>query len=376
MDIAIIRRVCLARHLFELGKASLSSVNDLYLFSAVNLLQDSVEAFLLAIADHVDANISFKTTFDQYFTLINEKIDPKELPFKPRLLRLNKIRVNSKHYGIMPSRDECEPLIVSVREFFEEVSTSILGVNFTTVSTLDLLSERDSKQYLLEAKQHLEKEEYLECAVSCRKAIYEELLSNYNIDKFLDPEKSKGLLMGYSHAPYYTRNKKYIEEKVKTPTDYIVIDHDHLNQELVRYSIDNTLFWNIWRLTPEIYKTPDKEWIIKYEFNKTEEHILKDKIEYIFNSTVDMVFSIHTIRNNIKTQEYQKFYIELKEDKVPVLEKAHPESKVIDTTPEGLYKTDCEYNIIGLDGSGPYWKIIHCGKEKYISGYIDNKYLK
>lgn len=376
MNIEIIRRVCLSRHLFELGKSSLKSPNDLFLFSSVNLLQDSVEAFLLAISDYVNANISFKTTFDQYFTLINKKIAPKELPFKPKLLRLNKIRVSSKHYGIMPSRQECEPLIISVREFFEEVSTSILNINFSTVSTIDLLSDRESKNHLLEAKQFLENNEYLECSISCRKAIYEELLWDYNIEKFLDPEKTKGFLGGYSNAPYYTRNKKYIEENVKNPTDYIVIDHSHLDQEIVKYSIDHTMFWNIWRLTPDVYNDPEKNWVVKYEFNKIDNEILKDKIEYIFNSTVDMILSIHIIRNNIKTQEHQRFFIELRKDKVPVLDKADSNSDIIDTTPEGVYKLDCDYHVAGLDGSGPFWKITHIEAKKYISGYVDNKYLK
>lgn len=376
MDIEIIRRICLSRHLFDLGKSSLMTANDLHLFSAVNLLQDSVEAFMLAVADFVNASVSFKTTFDQYFTLINDKISPKELPFKAKLLRLNKIRVNSKHYGIMPSRSECEPLIVSIKEFFEEVSSSILGVNFSTVSTLDLLSDRESKKHLIEAKQYLEDGNYAKCAISCRKAIYEELLWNYNIDKFIDPEKTKGLLAGFSYAPYHTRNKEYIEKNVKVPTDYIVIDHSHLDSELVKYSIDNTMFWNVWRLTPEVYKSPYKTWVIKNDFNKIDDKILEDKIEYIFSSTVDMILAIHVVRNNIKTQEHNKFYLELKEDKVPILSKATSDAEVIDTTPEGLLKLDCDYCIDGLDGSGPYWKISHASDDKYISGYIDNKHLK
>lgn len=331
---------------------------------------------MLALSDYVNASVSFKTTFDQYFTLIDAKIAPKELPFKAKLLRLNKIRVSSKHYGIMPSRSECEPLVVSIKEFFDEVSTSILGVNFSTVSTIDLLSERDSKQHLLEAKQYLEDGDHLNCAISCRKAIYEELLWNYNIDKFIDPEKTKGLLAGHSYAPYHTRNKKYIEENVKTPTDFIVIDHSHLDRQLARYSVDNTMFWNVWRLTPEVYKSPDKTWIVKYEFNKTDEKILKDKIEYIFSSTVDIVLAIHIVKNNTKTQGYNKFFLELKEDKVPVLDKATEDAQTIDTTPEGILKIDCDYYVTGLDGSGPYWRISHFGKDKYISGFIDNKYLK
>ena len=72
MDIEVIRRICLARHLFELGNSSLKSANDLYLFSSANLLQDAVEAFLLAVADFVNANVRFNTSFDQYFTIIKK----------------------------------------------------------------------------------------------------------------------------------------------------------------------------------------------------------------------------------------------------------------------------------------------------------------
>src|SRR4030042_5207864 len=145
MDIEVIRRICLARHLYELGIASLKSANDLYLFSGVNLLQDAVEAFMLALADFVGASLDERTSFDKYFVLINDKIKPKELPFKNRLLHLNRIRVDSKHHGIQPARDECERLVVAVREFFDEVSSSILNVNFTTISEIDLLKEGETK---------------------------------------------------------------------------------------------------------------------------------------------------------------------------------------------------------------------------------------
>lgn len=134
MNIEVIRRICLARHLYELGISSMRSSNDLYLFSGVNLLQDAVEAFLLAVADHLHVGLKENTSFNDYFKLINEKNEKiskekkeplKELPFKNRLSVLNKIRVSSKHHGIQPARDECNRLVESVREFFEEVSSSI-----------------------------------------------------------------------------------------------------------------------------------------------------------------------------------------------------------------------------------------------------------
>ncbi len=110
MEIETLRRLALARHLNQLAVSSLRSKNDLHLFAAANLLQDAAEAFLLAIADHVDAQIDQNTSFDKYFVLINGRISPKELPFKSKLLRLNRIRIDSKHYAIQPARDECDRL--------------------------------------------------------------------------------------------------------------------------------------------------------------------------------------------------------------------------------------------------------------------------
>ena len=145
MNLETIRRISLARHLFELGNSSLRSSNDLHLFAAVNLLQDAVEAFLLAVSDQVGASIDQNTKFDKYFVLINERIAPKELPFRTKLLRLNRIRVASKHHGIQPARDECDRVAISVREFFDEVSSSLLGAPFATVSAIDLSMMAKSK---------------------------------------------------------------------------------------------------------------------------------------------------------------------------------------------------------------------------------------
>lgn len=222
MDIEIIRRICLARHLYELGRGSVKSANDLYLFSGVNLLQDAVEAFLVAVADFIGASLDERTHFDRYFVLINEKIAPKELPFKNRLLQLNKIRVAPKHHGVQPARDECQRLSVAVREFFDQVSNSILNVNFSTVSAIDLLRDGETKELLLAAKAELEKKDYAACAIECRKAIYLELEKSYDIAEFKDDSKPRGLLGPYSKAPLYARSKDYIEKNVREPTDYIV----------------------------------------------------------------------------------------------------------------------------------------------------------
>lgn len=171
-DIEVIRRVSLARHLSSLATDYLRFANDLYLFSAANLMQDAVEIFLLAVCDHVGASTSSKDTFDKYFVAINSKISPQELPFKTQLLRLNRVRVASKHDGIQPDRGELTRLFVSAGEFLKEVSSSVLGESFSTLSTIDLLDDSKSKQCILIAKGALESGDYETCTIECKKAMY------------------------------------------------------------------------------------------------------------------------------------------------------------------------------------------------------------
>ena len=96
----IITKILLSRKLYQLSLENLNSDNELSLSIGVILLQDSVEIFLLAVAEHIDASIGNNSNFNQYFDLINKKLSPKELPFKLRLTALNKLRVNAKHYGL------------------------------------------------------------------------------------------------------------------------------------------------------------------------------------------------------------------------------------------------------------------------------------
>lgn len=378
MDIEVLNRIILARHLYELGYNASNSSNDKFLFAAINLLQDSVEAFLLAIADHVDAGIDQNTKFDKYFELINQKTEPKELPFRNKLIRVNRLRINSKHYGIQPARDEVGRLFVAVREFFEEVCNSFTGVSFSTVSVLDLLDEGETKQLLAEAKEYLENSNYSECAINCRKAIYLELEKDFDISEFREDFKPKGLrgLFGpYSRAPFYARNQKYIDENVSDPTDYVVLDHSALDQDLLKYSIDSTSFWNVWRLTPEVWRDSEKNWYVKRDFDKLEDQHIKDRIEYIYSTTTDIVYSIAIKKANVKSQDYQKYIVNLAEVEVPVYKKADRESEIVATLPKEIVQVDCDFSVEGFKKDGPYWRITQSEEGKYISGYIHDEYL-
>ncbi|MBI4777045.1 MAG: hypothetical protein HY788_23175 [Deltaproteobacteria bacterium] len=210
MNRSFLHKLLLARRLYELAREQLSSTSGLSLSIGVNLLQDAVEVFLLAVSEHINAEVTTKTTFDKYFDLINAKITPNELPFRPRLVALNKLRVNSKHYGLSPAQGEVEGLLVVVREFFDEVSNSVLGLPFATVTLIDLLRDGEAKELLREAEKSYVIQDFENCIINCRKAIFVRIERDYDVSNFAAdkaPGVLSGLALGY-RAPFWARNKQ------------------------------------------------------------------------------------------------------------------------------------------------------------------------
>ena len=191
--------------LYELARENLSSANDLSLSIGVNLIQDAVETFLLAVGEHVNAPTLSNTSFDRYFELIDQKITPKELPFRAKLIALNKLRVNAKHYGLAPSQSETQGLIITIREFFDEVAKSILGLSFASVSLIDLVRDGNAKELLKSAEESFRAGEFSDCLENCRKAIFLRIERRYDIEPYSKPEAYHplGFALMRNRAPFF-----------------------------------------------------------------------------------------------------------------------------------------------------------------------------
>jgi len=288
---------------------------------------------------------------------------------------LNNIRVSSKHHGIQPARDECNRLVLTVREFFDEVSNSVLGVSFFSVSAIDLLRDGETKAVLLEAKDALEAGDFEVCAISCRKALFLEIERDYDISAYKEGNPI-GLLRRFTKAPYYARNKQYIEENIFDPTDFIVYDRSSVNEKLLTEGADNIAYWNVWRLTPEVYKTKEGNWAIKHEFSKLDKKVLTDKIEYIFSATLDVVLSLHRTRQATQWVDHNKYYLDLKQEHVPIYKKADKNSEEIGRTPTGITRIYTDYRVDGLNGDDTYWHISHFEEDIFLGGFIHNDYVQ
>src|SRR6516164_8679427 len=103
---------------------------------------------LWAIASHKGQLSKERAELIQLYDDVDAAISPERLSFRPKIVALNKRRINSKHYGICPDKKEATRLLESITEFLEDSFKKGLGANFRTVSLLDLLTKDEVNSLL------------------------------------------------------------------------------------------------------------------------------------------------------------------------------------------------------------------------------------
>jgi hypothetical protein len=111
---------------------------------AVSVGQDAVELFLRAVMKERHAPgqkmaDEFIKAMD-YIDAAADGVEQLKVPFRGKLIELNKARVNFKHYGLSPERSDAERLVGYVSQFFDEATPRFFGTSFEDISLADTLS--------------------------------------------------------------------------------------------------------------------------------------------------------------------------------------------------------------------------------------------
>lgn len=371
---SVIKKIQMAKLLYDLGADCFRvSENPEKIGAGIVLLQDSVEIFLIAVCEHLEVPLDDYVPFDKYFVKLKEKTE-KEVALKKQMLLLNRQRVGIKHHGVLPHIDHCKDFPATVRTFFQESATHYLNTDFESITLVDLLNDGKPKELLKEAESYLKSGDYQNCQINCRKALYLTFEKRSDIRPFEKEENGKGLLSAlFCDAPYYAHNKKYIEQNVKDPIDYILIDHDKLNKYLLLNGILPTDFWNIWRLTPPMYYYEDEDdWVIEDEFKKDVYN--EENAEYCFRKIVEILLLKQSCSEKTKYIGERGTLIKIKNKKIKVFEKASLKSKVVFEMEDAPAKIYSFRKVRGLDDKKNYYYITHefekDGKNFCIFGYI------
>ena len=101
-----------------------------------------------------------------------------------------------------------------------------------------------------------------------------------------------------------------------------------------------------------------------------DEEGIEERAEYILNTTVNLFVTADQKMAATKYLGYQKYFIELKREEVPVYEKADTTSRIVASVPRGVKKLFVDFTVPALHGEGVFWHVAHYEDELSVSGYI------
>lgn len=148
-------RLALLHYLYTVGLEQSQQPEPLAAMSILSF-HDSADLFMQLAAEQSGAKLTDKNIYlVQYFTPINNAIDPDRLFHQQAMIRLNEARNAVKHRGSLPSRRDVEQLRADVTRFLEDNTLLIFGIEFSAISMVNLVTYEPARQSLQKAEAHL-----------------------------------------------------------------------------------------------------------------------------------------------------------------------------------------------------------------------------
>lgn len=172
----IIKRLALIKLLYNNGMEQSKQpepMNSFYVLS----FHDSVEMFLKLLTEHLNVQ-SDKLSFIEYWDKV------PTLTLKESFKKLNSVRVNVKHKGLLPSNSDIEFIRVTTTEFFNQNTIAFFNLEFADVSLVDLVVYESVRKYLLLAQSCLNAKKFEDSIANSSKA-FNELIHVYETSKTL-----------------------------------------------------------------------------------------------------------------------------------------------------------------------------------------------
>ena len=285
IDPGVIRRVMVARYQYAIAADQGRQHGDAALMTAISTLQDSVELFLNAAADHTRAETKSRAEFDKLFDAVDVKVSGA-LPLRQRMVTMNKVRVQSKHNGVVPNRSEVVGAIADALRFFEGASQAIFGVPLYAINLISQIKRDDIRGHLSQAQTEFDAGRYADTLIECRKAIYLVFERYANIDP---NSAGGGMLFWPRYSADWARQASHLNG-VNEPAEFIAMDRQLVDADLVALGLDPVVFWSIIHMTPGMFHHPERGWVVKREFHVfAEDSAARDRAAYVLDNTTDFL---------------------------------------------------------------------------------------
>lgn len=247
-----VKRLAFIRYLYKVGMEQSNQPEPLNTLSLLSF-HDAAELFLHLAAEHHDVAKNTQW-FMEYWDIINQKIQPDQITQKDSMRRLNKARVQLKHYGIAPSKLDMEVFRVNVTNFFQENTPKLFDRNFDSVSLVDLVVYSDVKSRLRDA-QNLMQSGDANGAIQTIAKSFQLLINEYE-----RRTRSKFGRSPFSFGPDLTFENSFfigVEGKMKDFVDKVneSISSMQAAIKIVSFGFDYRRFSKFQSLTPTVWNT-------------------------------------------------------------------------------------------------------------------------
>lgn len=146
-----LQKLALVRYMFNNGVHESEQPTPLSA-TAVLLFHDSIELFLGLACQHLNIVLNDGTQFMQYFAAIEKHFGQgKGLTHAESMRRHNKLRVAFKHHAVLPADSEIVAFRATATAFFVENTPRVFGVEFESVSLIDLVQFEEAREHLTKA---------------------------------------------------------------------------------------------------------------------------------------------------------------------------------------------------------------------------------
>lgn len=364
-----IRQILLSRYYLELAEQQGRIGQEPARFAAINMLHEAFETALVCFVDALGADVPNTAAIDKLVAGI-EKIIGSPIPFRVQIFRFNKIRVNAKHHIVAPDGGDLKSYLAIIPEFIAELTRIVFGRAIHEVSLSDLILDDVVRSHIEVAVSAFSVGKDFDCLVACRRAIYVLFEKQYDITPFLADDGTPGTIFdpkALCRAPFYAKSKKYIEEQVKEPFDFIVIDQAHLEGELIKDGIDTHSFWNLCRLTPRVYQRSDGRWANGYSSS----YIGLDRAEcaYVIDTLIRMILQRQAKRGTLRMAKLSWQMIKVKPGS-PFFNKASFNAPIVGYIPSSVAEVSISGATPSLEDDNWFYSFWHFDGDQSLSGYI------
>jgi len=179
LDEQMLRRLAFVRYIHGLA-VDQSRQPEPQCAMALLTFQDSIELFFQLACEQLDVKTDRNTRFDEYWALLDAKLGDAKLTQGPAVSRLNKARVALKHYGTLPAVLDLESYRTTTVAFFAENTPRAFGIEFDSISLVDMVQCETARALLREAQGALGNDE-CEKALEKTALAFSALLADYEL---------------------------------------------------------------------------------------------------------------------------------------------------------------------------------------------------